>query len=254
MKRNLIILVTLIVVIVGAVAVGLGTRKQPRQDSITTPEGGKLTYRFFGHASIALKYADRWYYVDPVSQYVNTFDLPKADMILLTHHHADHFDTAAIRRLSTPQTVILAAGETGKVLTGKNVIPFRPGYKLKWKRVVKIKGVPAYNTTPSHLKFHPRGRGDCGYVINLGGLKTYVAGDSEDTPEMLKLKEIAVAFLPINQPFTMTTAQAERAVRAINPQIFYPYHYGGPKGKTDLSQLQENLEGTSIDMRIREME
>lgn len=113
-----------------------------------------------------------------------------------------------------------------------------------------IEAVPAYNTTPGRDKFHPKGR-DNGYVLTLGGTRIYIAGDTEDIPEMKNLEAIDIAFLPVNQPYTMTVSQAVKAAERINPKILYPYHYG----ETPVRELQDQLKNqSSIEVRIRQMQ
>ena len=114
---------------------------------------------------------------------------------------------------------------------------------------MKVEAVPAYNNTEGHLQFHPKGR-DNGYVITLDGLRIYVAGDTEDIEEMAAIKDIDIAFLPCNQPFTMTTAQLVKAARIVKPKVLFPYHYGD----TDLSGVTEDLKADGIDVRIRHYE
>ena len=116
-----------------------------------------------------------------------------------------------------------------------------------------VEAVAAYNTTEGHLQFHPREREDCGYVLTLGGTRVYIAGDSEPTPEMRSLEGIDIAFLPVNQPYTMTVDQAAEAVRALRPAIFYPYHYGEVEQVTDLDRLAREVAGLT-EMRVRPME
>ena len=111
----------------------------------------------------------------------------------------------------------------------------------------------AYNTSQGHTQFHPRDREDNGYILTIGGTRIYIAGDSENTPEMKALRNIDIAFLPVNQPYTMTVDQAVDAVKAIRPTIFYPYHTGETEVKTDLDRLQRELEGVT-EIRIRPME
>ena len=91
---------------------------------------------------------------------------------------------------------------------------------------IAIENIPAYNTTPERLQFHPNDRG-CGYVLTMGEKKVYISGDTEDVPEMKELKEIEVAFLCMNLPYTMTVDQAAKAVRAFKPKKVYPYHSRG---------------------------
>ena len=97
---------------------------------------------------------------------------------------------------------------------------------------IKVEAVPAYNTTEGHLQFHPKGR-DNGYILTLDGLRIYVAGDTEDIPEMADIKDIDIAFLPCNQPYTMTTDQLVKAAKMVKPKVLFPYHYG----QTDVSGL-----------------
>ena len=114
---------------------------------------------------------------------------------------------------------------------------------------INIKAVPAYNITPEHLQFHPKGR-DNGYVLTLDNMKIYIAGDTENIDEMNNLKDIDIAFLPVNQPYTMTIEQANLATKMINPKILYPYHYGNTK----IEELSKLLKDSNIDVRIRNME
>ncbi|MBQ2181383.1 MAG: MBL fold metallo-hydrolase, partial [Bacteroidaceae bacterium] len=107
--------------------------------------------------------------------------------------------------------------------------------------------VPAYNNTEGHLQFHPKGR-DNGYVLTLDGLRIYIAGDTEDIEEMANLKDIDIAFMPCNQPYTMTTDQLVRAAKLVKPKVLFPYHYSN----TDVSSLPSQLQAEGIDVRIRD--
>ena len=112
---------------------------------------------------------------------------------------------------------------------------------------LKIDAVAAYNTTPGHTQFHPKGR-DNGFILTADGLRIYIAGDTEDIPEMAALKDIDVALLPCNLPYTMTPEQCARAAKMFNPTVLFPYHYG----ETDIQQVVKLLEGSGIDVRIRD--
>jgi L-ascorbate metabolism protein UlaG (beta-lactamase superfamily) len=118
---------------------------------------------------------------------------------------------------------------------------------------LSVKAVPAYNISEGHTDFHPKEREDCGYILTLGGTTIYVAGDTEDNDDVLALQGVDIAFLPVNQPYTMTVEQAERVVKAIKPAIFYPYHYGQVEQKTDIDALAKSLEGVR-DVRVFPME
>ena len=112
-----------------------------------------------------------------------------------------------------------------------------------------VEAVPAYNTTEGHLQFHPKGR-DNGYVLTIDGLRIYIAGDTEDIPEMETIQNIDIAFLPCNQPYTMTTDQLVKAAKVVKPKVMFPYHYG----QTDVSSVPSQLKNEGIDVRIRHYE
>jgi Predicted Zn-dependent hydrolases of the beta-lactamase fold len=112
-----------------------------------------------------------------------------------------------------------------------------PGDMTSIKKGINVNAIAAYNFTKGHTQFHPKERKDCGYLFTIWKTRIYVAGDSENTPEMKALKDIDVAFLPVNQPYTMTVEQAADAIKAIRPKLFIPYHYGNVKEKTDIDKL-----------------
>ena len=121
------------------------------------------------------------------------------------------------------------------------------GERTQLEEDIEIEAVPAYNTTKGREQFHPKGR-DNGYILTLDGLRIYIAGDTEDIPEMADIKDIDIAFLPCNQPYTMTPEQLVRAAKIIKPKVLFPYHYGD----TDVSGIPVQLPG--IDVRIRHYE
>jgi L-ascorbate metabolism protein UlaG (beta-lactamase superfamily) len=123
------------------------------------------------------------------------------------------------------------------------------GDKLQLTDDFTIEAVPAYNYTEGHTQFHPKGR-DNGYILTIDGLRIYIAGDTEDIPEMTAIKDIDVAFLPCNQPYTMTPEQLVKAAKIIKPKVVFPYHYG----QTDVSALPEILKAAGIEVRIRHYE
>lgn len=233
---------------------GCGKRNAPAYpaDTVTTRDGGSVTLTFFKHASLSIAVGGKVIYVDPVSGKADYARLPKADLILVTHSHYDHLDAAAVDTLSTPATDIVCDRTSAEAFE-MNCHTMRPGSVAKPRDYVKIEAVAAYNTTPGHLQFHPKEREDCGYVLTIGGTRIYVAGDTEPTPEMLALRDIDIALLPVNQPYTMTVDQAVKAVRTLRPAIFYPYHYGEVDEKTDIERLVRELEGVT-EVRVRPME
>ena len=235
-------------------------------DTLTTRDGMQITITFFKHASLSVETGGKYIYVDPVSGYADYAALPKADVVLITHSHYDHLDVAAVEAIQTPQTEILCDRTSAEAFE-MNCYTMRPGSVATPRDYLKVEAVAAYNTTDGHLQFHPKEREDCGYVLTIGGSRIYIAGDTEPTPELKALKNIDIAFLPVNQPYTMTVEQAValmccmaqsllpglEAVKAIRPTIFYPYHYGEVEEKTDIDRLARELEGVT-EVRIRPME
>lgn len=221
-------------------------------DSFISRNGTPFTITFFKHASLAVEVNGKHIYIDPVQGHAAYDRLPKADLVLVTHSHYDHFDTKAIDELSTDETTVVCDRTSAATLDDRCVV-LTPGQSAQPRPYVQIDAVRAYNTTEEHTQFHPREREDNGYILTIGGTRIYIAGDSENTPEMKALRNIDIAFLPVNQPYTMTVDQAADAVRAMRPGIFYPYHTGGVEEHTDLGRLQRELEGVT-EIRIRPME
>lgn len=202
------------------------------------------------HASMMIEAGGKVIHVDPWSQ-GNYDGLPKADLILITDIHSDHLDAKEIDNLKKEDTEIIApAAVADKVKTAvKHVQVIANGESTSWDKW-RIEAVPMYNLKrgPSQGQvFHDKGRGN-GYVLTYGGMRFYIAGDTEGTPEMRALKNIDVAFIPMNLPYTMAPEEAADAVRAFHPKIVYPYHYRG----SDTSAFQKALAGTGIDARLRD--
>ncbi len=220
----------------------------PETDTITT-SAGDLKITFIGHGTLMFAFGDTIVHVDPVSREADYRTMPKADLILVTHEHGDHLDPAAIAAIRQEGTTVILTEKCAPAVPGGIVM--RNG-DVRTVEDLKIEAVPAYNIAhkrPTGEPFHPRGQGN-GYVITFGGTRVYVAGDTENIPETKQLKDIAVAFLPMNLPYTMTPEMAAAAARAIRPKILYPYHYG----ETDTSELVGLLEGDrSIEVRIRDL-
>lgn len=215
------------------------------KDTLDTP-GGKLTIYFIGHGTLIFEFQNKVIHVDPWSQLADYKNLPKADIILITHQHPDHLDTAAINLIMKKNTKIIVDGAVFEIL--KKGMGLKTGDKRTVEGIV-IEAVPAYNTTADRLKYHPKGRNN-GYVLTIGKKRVYIAGDTENIPEMANLKNIDIAFLPMNQPYTMTPEQVADAVGKFNPKILYPYHYGD----TDTSKLKELLsKNKSTEIRIKQM-
>ena len=220
-------------------------------DEFTTKSGKKVTITCIKHASMEINYNGTEIQVDPVGFGVQpTTDynqFPKANIILITHEHKDHFDREAITCVRTPATSIYS--NTAVYNMFRNSIPLKNGDSIVYAPDIKIEAVPAYNYTEGRTQFHPKGR-DNGYILTLDGLRIYIAGDTEDIPEMANIKDIDIAFMPCNQPYTMTTEQLVKAAKIIKPKVLFPYHYG----QSDVTKLPTQLKGDGIDVRIRHYE
>ncbi len=218
-------------------------------DVFATDSGIEISFTCIKHASVGIGVGDKWIYVDPVTRASeNEIDysaFPKADYIVVTHSHYDHFDSVAVEQLSKEGTVFLADPASVEAL-GRGVA-LRNGDSYDTAEGWKIEAVPAYNTSEDKLQFHPMGR-DNGYIINVDGFRMYFGGDLEVIPELAGIKDIDVAFLPCNLPFTMTPEQCNEAARIVTPKVLFPYHYGD----TDIRTLVDLLEGSGIDVRIRQ--
>jgi L-ascorbate metabolism protein UlaG (beta-lactamase superfamily) len=219
------------------------------ETDVIKTSAGDLKITFVGHATLMFTFGKTIIHVDPVSREADYSKMPKADIILVTHEHGDHFDPAAIAAARQEGTAILLTAKCA--LSQPGSIVMRNG-DIRTAKGLKIEAVPAYNIVhkrPSGEPFHPRGEGN-GYVITFGDTRVYVAGDTENIPEMKKLRKIAVAFLPMNLPYTMTPEMVADAARAFRPKILYPYHFG----ETDTSELVRLLKPEkSIEVRIRKM-
>jgi L-ascorbate metabolism protein UlaG (beta-lactamase superfamily) len=218
------------------------------QDTIPTSKGD-LRITFIGHGTLMFEFGGLTVHVDPVARYADYATLPKADIILVTHEHADHLDKAAIDKITAKQTVLLLTDACARQI--KLGVVMKNG-DIKQIKGVKIEAVPAYNIV--HVRapgqpFHPKGVGN-GYVITFGDKRVYVAGDTENIPEMARLAGVDCALLPMNLPYTMTPEMVADAARILKPKVLYPYHFGD----TDTSKLRRLLpEADKIEVRIRKM-
>lgn len=220
-------------------------------DVFVTPNGKTLTIHALVHASLRIEFDGKEIEIDPVSKLnnrsINYSDFPKADYIFVTHEHFDHFDQKAIGVLTKSETQLITNQRCADMLGyGKIMLN---GDTLAIDKWLTVEAVPAYNITEGHQQFHPKGR-DNGFILTIDGLRIYVAGDTEDIPEMSEIKNVDIAFLPCNQPYTMTPEQLVNAAQTIKPKVLFPYHYG----QTDVSGIAAQLESAGIDVRIRHYE
>lgn len=232
-------------------AYGQQNQQSYEVDTFKTKSGKTVRFHALVHASIRVEYDDKEIEIDPVTKLGNkTVDftaMPKADYIFVTHEHQDHFDREALKILTAQQTSLVTNKRCADMLGSGKVMA--NGDKLQLADDITVEAVPAYNITEGRQQYHPKGR-DNGYILTIDGLRIYIAGDTEDIPEMASVSDIDIAFLPCNQPFTMTTDQLVRAARIVKPKVLFPYHYG----QTDVSKLPSQLQGDGIDVRIRHYE
>ena len=214
-----------------------------------TESGEPVDITLIKHGSLEIRYKGLSVQVDPVSGLGRPTDyaaeFPSADVILVTHEHGDHLDKEAIDALRKEETVLITNSRCAEMLGWGTALANGESTELPFG--IRLEAVPAYNTTEGHLQFHPKGR-DNGFVLTLENLRIYIAGDTEDIPEMADIKDIDIAFLPVNQPYTMTVQQCVRAAKTLSPKVLIPYHFG----QTDLSGLPGMLPG--MDVRIRQMQ
>jgi len=217
-------------------------------DTLET-SAGDLEITFLGHGSLLFTYGEKRIYVDPFSRVANYASLPKADVVLITHEHHDHLDTEALEHIRTDETDIICTELCEPQIPGGTVM--RNG-DLTVVQGLAIEAIPAYNLVHKRdngSPFHPCGDGN-GYVVTFGDLRVLVAGDTENTPELKAVRDIDVAFLPMNLPYTMSPEMVADVAIAMRPRILYPYHFG----TTDTSQLVALLEDhPEIDVRVRRM-
>jgi L-ascorbate metabolism protein UlaG (beta-lactamase superfamily) len=214
------------------------------QEDVIKTSGGDLRITFIGHGTLMFSYAGKVIHIDPVSMYADYTTLPKADLVLVTHEHGDHLDPKAIDAVRTAKTVIACNAASAKSIPGAIVMKNGDTQTLA---DIPVEAVPAYNP---EKQFHPKGNGN-GYVLTFADKRVYVAGDTENVPEMKALKGIDIAFLPMNQPYTMTPEQVADAAKVIKPKVLYPYHFGN----TDTAKLVELLKDEKeIEVRIRDLQ
>jgi len=219
------------------------------KDTIETG-GGPLVFTFIGHGTLMFEFGGKVVHVDPWSKLGDYSKMPKADIILVTHEHRDHLDPKALAAVRTGTTRVVLTEICAKQVQGGIVMK---NGDVQTVDGFKIEAVPAYNLV--HMRspgapFHPKGAGN-GYVITFGDKRVYVAGDTENTPEMKALQAIDIAFLPMNLPYTMTPEMVADAAKAFQPKILYPYHFGD----TDTSKLVVLLKDEpGIEVRIRKMQ
>ena len=225
-----------------------GAASKFEKDIIPT-SAGDLEIAFLGHGTLMMTFGGKTIHVDPYGEVADYSQLPKADLILVTHDHYDHMCLESVERILRPGTKLVGSGACAGKLRDAAIM--RNG-ETRTVMGLKIEVVPAYNIVhkrPDGGPWHPKGEGN-GYIVTFGDKRVYIAGDTENIPEMKDIKDIDVAFLPMNLPYTMTPGMVAEAAGWIRPKILYPYHFGD----TDASELVRLLKNEKdIEVRIRKM-
>lgn len=218
------------------------------KDVFQTSEG-ELAITFMGHGTLMMEFGGKVIHIDPVSWYADYETMPKADIILITHEHGDHLDAKALDAVKKADTEIVLTKTCMETYKGTAVMQ---NGDTKEFGTITVKAVPAYNIENMREEgqpFHPKGRGN-GYVLQFGDKKVYVAGDTENIPEMAQLKNIDIAFLPMNLPYTMSPEMCAKAAKSFQPKILYPYHFGETNTGELVALLKDKKE---IEVRIRKL-
>ena len=239
----------LMLLIVGVCGTGLAGAAEPFEKDVVKTTAGDLEITFIGHGSLMLKFGGKIIHVDPFSKLVDYATLPKADLVFITHEHQDHLDPVALQLVTTAKTVVVLTEKCAEKAPGGIIMK---NGDVRQVEGLKVEAVPAYNLVHKRdtgQPFHPKGVGN-GYVLTFADKRLYVAGDTENVPEMARLKGIDIAFLPMNLPYTMTPEMVADAARSFRPKVLYPYHYG----ETDPARIVALLkESRDIEVRIRRM-
>jgi L-ascorbate metabolism protein UlaG (beta-lactamase superfamily) len=238
----------LVSLFVGLMVFGAAAQGDFGKDILKT-DAGDVEITFIGHGSLMFTYRGVVIHVDPFSRLADYSNLPQANLILITHEHGDHLDTKALENVRTPKTILILTEACAAKIKGGMVM--RNG-DVETVGGLQIEAVPAYNLVhmrSAGVPYHPRGVGN-GYVITFHKKRVYIAGDTENIPEMKQLQNIDCAFLPMNLPYTMTPEMVADAAAAFKPTILYPYHYGD----TDPSKLVELMKDTpEVEVLVRNM-
>lgn len=235
--------------ILGVCGLGLTRTAEAFEKDVVKTSAGDLEITFVGHGSLMFRFGGKVIHVDPYSKLADYAELPKADLVFLTHEHQDHLDPKALQQVTTAKTTVVLTEKCAEKVPGGIVMH---NGDVRNVEGIGVEAVPAYNIVHKRdtgQPFHPRGTGN-GYVLTFADKRLYIAGDTENIPEMSRLKRIDIAFLPMNLPYTMTPEMVADAAGSFKPKVLYPYHYG----ETDPARLVALLKGhPEIEVRIRRM-
>jgi L-ascorbate metabolism protein UlaG (beta-lactamase superfamily) len=215
-------------------------------------KGGELTIQPITHATLVLSYQSKNIYVDPTGGADAFKGLAAPDLILITDIHGDHLDPKTIDAVNTAHAILVvpqAVADKLPATTDKSKLVILNNGQSSTQLGVEITAIPMYNLPESPTAMHTKGRGN-GYVLNIGGKKVYLSGDTADIPEMRSLKDIDIAFVCMNLPYTMDVKTAASGVLAFKPKVIYPYHYRGQNVEEFKSLV--NAGDKNIDVRLRQ--
>ncbi|MEJ2582580.1 MAG: MBL fold metallo-hydrolase [Acidobacteriota bacterium] len=233
--------------IVPVAAVGAG-------GSSIASDSGPIMIHPVEHATFVMLWTGSMIAVDPVGGAAGFEAFGKADLILITHTHGDHLSVETVQAVAKPSAMIVgpkAVAERFPETERNQITVVANGESIAWGEA-SIEAIPMYNLTPERQGFHPKGLGN-GYVVTLGGARIYIAGDTEDIPEMRALKDIDAAFVCMNLPYTMDVATAADAVLEFKPAVVFPYHYRGKGGISDVDEFRSLVgKDSAIEVRLLE--
>jgi L-ascorbate metabolism protein UlaG (beta-lactamase superfamily) len=216
-----------------------------------TIEQSKFEVTPISHATMVLEWDDAILYIDPVGGKETFEGQPEPDIILITDIHGDHLDVETLQKVNTVDTKILVPMAVYEKLPEflKQQVGVINNGEQKEVFGFTIEAIPMYNLREEALKFHEKGRGN-GYVIEKDGMRVYISGDTEDIPEMRNLKDIDIAFVCMNLPYTMPVDKAAEAVVDFKPKKVYPYHYRGTDGLSNVGLFRDWIKKSSVSKEI----
>ena len=235
--------------VITLVPFGIGV--PPANADVFKGAGGEIKVHPVSHASFVMETPIGTIYCDPVGELSSYASFPKPDLILVTHRHGDHYKPDTLAALQADGTEIVTCPDVLGMMPATVKAKARAiadGQSTDWKKL-KIDALPAHNLTEGRLNFHPKGR-DNGYVLQFDGFRIYISGDTEDVPEMRALKNVDLAFVCMNLPFTMTAEAAASAVAEFKPKFVYPYHYRGRDGGTQDPKKFAGLVGKAANVKL----